>query len=401
MITTRTEQILGIFLKCFIFLSLFIPMSYTKLSSPYYNEFALANLFVGLYIIIALFKHQTNKHHRTFIIYLSIMLVLYTFSSIYVNFIHSRWLWETFNVTFAFSFFIVLLYLGGQSSTSKRTIIRFLIGSQTLTSLLAIITYFVGYTSVSFMNGEIAFFPHDPNLYEKRFSWIYYHKSQYCFILLLFIGLLFAYKKYFKNQLLFIFCNLVCLVCIILSHTYTALFAAFLIFVGYFIDYIKPRLKKINPKRLLYLLPIFILIFWIIYKMSQERDIWSLGSRTYIWSESIRQILQNPLGVGNAFGPISFPVPGISFEVYNCHNVFLNEMYRFSLPVGLLFTIIFLSIMVYSLRNHFSFLNVSIWIALMFSLNMDYALLGRELTITTFYLYIIFFLPYCSKTNKR
>ena len=68
-------------------------------------------------------------------------------------------------------------------------------------------------------------------------------------------------------------------------------------------------------------------------------------------------------------------------------------MWRFSLPVGLLFTLIFVSILIYSLKKKFFFLHIGIWIAFLISLGMDYSLLGREFTLTFFYFYMIFFLP--------
>ena len=178
-----------------------------------------------------------------------------------------------------------------------------------------------------------------------------------------------------------------------ISHTYTALFAAVLIYAGLALDYIRPKLRTINKKYFLLVIPPVLLLAFVVWRMSRERNIWSLGSRTYIWSEGIRQILKNPLGIGTEFGSAKFSVPGISFQVYNCHNVFLNEMWRFSLPVGLLFTLIFISILIYSLKKKFSFLNIGIWIAFLISLGMDYSLLGREFTLTFFYFYMIFFFP--------
>jgi len=233
----------------------------------------------------------------------------------------------------------------------------------------------------------------DPNYYETRFSWIYYHKSQYCFVLLLFIAFSVICRKQFKNKWFFPVSNLVFLFGIVISHTYTALFAAVLIYAGLALDALRSKLRTLNKKYFLLLIPPVILLAFVIWRMSRERNIWTLGSRTYIWAEGIRQILKNPLGIGTGFGPAKFSVPGISFQVYNCHNVFLNEMWRFSLPVGLLFTLIFVSILIYSLKKKFFFLHIGIWIAFLISLGMDYSLLGREFTLTFFYFYMIFFLP--------
>lgn len=404
MIHLTRQHFLYLFLGLFIFLSLLFPVYYGLPGSPYapyYAEFSFSVLFAGLTIFLILLSRPYNKEHKSFVRYLILLLVLYNLASAYINFTHSRWLWESFNVSLAALLFAFLLLCRNDGRLNIRPIVPFVAACQLLAIVLAIITYFLGYTSVSLLNGQPVFTPHDPSLFnEKRFSWLYYHKSQYCFVLLLFIGFFFAYRRYFKNRLLFLLCNIGCFACIFLSHAYTALLAGLIIIAGYSIDSILPTLKKNWRKYLLFsILPLLFLLF-VIYKIAQERNIWTLGSRTYIWAESVRQILRNPLGIGTAFGPSSFPVPGIDFEVYNCHNVFLNEMYRFSLPVGLLFTLLFFSILVYSLKKHFSFLNLGIWAALLLSLNMDYALLGRELTITFFYLYAIFFLPYQGSSPK-
>lgn len=398
--TTIKSHKSTIILKLFIFFSLIFPMYYVAFNSSYYSEFSIANLFISLFILLIVCNQNFENEHKCFIIYLAILLIMYNLAALYINFTHSRWLWENFNVSLAFILLIALLLSKKQQIQSDK-IIPFTIACQLITMITAIITYFAGYTSVSLMNGHITLIPHDPNYYEKRFNWLYFHKSQYCFILLLFIGLFFAHRKYCKNKLLFILFNLTCLFCIILSHTYTALFASFLIYIGYFIDYIKPQIKKMKRTYWLFTIPILVPVILIIYKMAQERNIFTLGGRVYIWAESIRQILQHPLGIGNDFGLTPFAVPELSFKVYNCHNVFLNEMYRFSIPVGLLFTIIFFSTIIYSLKKNFSFLNLGIWGALLISLNMDYSLLGRELTITVLYIYMIFFLPYNNSKESK
>lgn len=391
----------NILLKIFVFLSLLFPMHYAQFDSAYYAEFSFANLFAGLFILLEIYHHQYSNEYHKFSLYMLAVLTCYILTAVYINFTHSRWLWETFNVTLAFLLFITLLLSENNHSFTNQNIIPFTINCQLLTSILAIIVYLIGYTAVSLINGKITLIPHDPNYYEKRFSWLYFHKSQYCFILLLFIGLFFAHRKYFKNRLSFLLCNLCCFICIALSHTYTALLAAFLILIGYFIDNSKSQIKNINKKYFLLTIPVLGICFFIINKMAAERNIWTLGGRVYIWSESIRQIMQNPFGIGTDFGPASFDVPGLSFKVYNCHNIFLNEMYRFSLPAGLLFTLLFVSVIVYSLKKHFSFLNLGIWGALLISMNMDYALLGRELSITVFYIYVIFFLPHRQKEDSK
>ena len=122
----------------------------------------------------------------------------------------------------------------------------------------------------------------DPKYYETRFSWIYYHKSQYCFVLLLFIAFSVICRKQFKNKWFFPVSNLVFLFGIVISHTYTALFAAVLIYAGLALDALRSKLRTLNKKYFLLLIPPVILLAFVIWRMSRERNIWTLGSRTYI-----------------------------------------------------------------------------------------------------------------------
>ena len=386
----------------FFLTALFYPMQYVSFDSPYYTEFTFTGLFAGLLILWTVLAYHrpirlTDPSDRWFCCWILVLLVLYNLFSLYINFTHSRWLWEQFNVSLAVLFFMVLLIRGSAFFQKEPMTVSVLLVLQVVTTILGIIVYYLGYTSVSFINGMVIPVAKDPNYYETRFSWIYYHKSQYCFVLLLFIAFSVIYRKHFKNKWFFPVSNLFFLFGIVISHTYTALFAAVLIYAGLALDYIRPKLRTINKKYFLLMIPPVLLLAFVVWRMSRERNIWSLGSRTYIWSEGIRQILKNPLGIGTEFGSAKFSVPGISFQVYNCHNVFLNEMWRFSLPVGLLFTLIFISILIYSLKKKFSFLNIGIWIAFLISLGMDYSLLGREFTLTFFYFYMIFFFPAARK----
>ena len=123
----------------------------------------------------------------------------------------------------------------------------------------------------------------------------------------------------------------------------------------------------------------------------RERNLLTLGSRIPIWKESVKLILQSPYGIGTAYDTFAYPVPGLSFKVYHCHNMFLTFMWRFSIPVGLCYALIYLIIIVYSLKRRFSFLSVGIWIALLIPMCMDSTILTTQLTFFFFVLYCIFF----------
>ena len=76
----------------------------------------------------------------------------------------------------------------------------------------------------------------------------------------------------------------------------------------------------------------------------------------------------------------------------NGHNIFLNEILRLSIPVGVCFIIFFVLIIVYSLEKKFSFFTLGIWGALLMSMMMDYAVMNSGWTLMVFFFYTIFFL---------
>lgn len=387
----KNSRISSAFLKLFIICALLFPVYFSSVSSPYYPEIIISNILFILCCILIFFTVDKKREYRIFIILTGAFLLLYNVFYIYYITMRDQWAYDNINVTLAIGGFIILLTCNTRVFFEKHHIIQFLIVVILITTVAGIVVFHMGYTSVSFLNGQIIFTPHDPNYYETRFSWFYFHKSQYCFMLLLFISLFVTYRKVFPNRVTYYLSLLVLLYAIYISHTYTALFASLLIFAGCIIDYLRPRLSNIKKRYFLLLIPPLLIALYFVYRMSLERNIWNLGGRLNIWKESINQILQYTEGVGDLFGGISFKVPGLSFEVYNCHNFFLNIMYRFSLTAGLCFAVIFLLIIIFSLKKKFSFLTAGIWAALMISLCMDYALLTTDLPITMLMLYCLFF----------
>ena len=374
----------SVLLKLFIVCALMFPVYFTSVDSPYYPEIIVSNILLILSSILIFFTLDKMKENRIFILLSFCFLILYNIFFIYYITLKGQWAYDNFNVTLAMISFFLLLACSTDHFFEKHHVIQFLMAVILITTLIGILVFHLGYTSVSFLNGQLTFTPHDPNYYETRYSWFYFHKSQYCFMLLLFIALFVTYRKLFPNRVTYYLSLVVLLYAIYISHTYTALFASLLIFAGCIMDYIRPRLSRIKKRYFLLLIPPVLIAAYFVYRMSRERN---------IWKESINQILEVNEGVGDLFGGISFEVPGLSFEVYNCHNFFLNIMYRFSLPAGICFAVMFLLIIIFSLRKRFCFLTAGIWTALLISLGMDYALLTTDLPITMFMLYCLFFHP--------
>lgn len=80
-----------------------------------------------------------------------------------------------------------------------------------------------------------------------------------------------------------------------------------------------------------------------------------------------------------------------SLLVNNGHNIFLNAMLRFSVPVGICFSIMFLGIAVYSVIKSRSFLAAGMWLAVLILLNMDYALMSLQMGLLFLVVYLVCF----------
>ena len=77
--------------------------------------------------------------------------------------------------------------------------------------------------------------------------------------------------------------------------------------------------------------------------------------------------------------------------VNNGHNIFLNAMLRFSVPVGLCFDILFLGIAIYSMIRSKSFLAMGMWMALLILLNTDYSLMSLQMALLFLIVYLVCF----------
>lgn len=122
--------------------------------------------------------------------------------------------------------------------------------------------------------------------------------------------------------------------------------------------------------------------------LTRERDLFSLGGRLEIWSGAVKEILRNPKGWGYLFGETLFEVTPV-WQTNNAHNVFLNALLRFSIPVGLCFILLFLMIMIYSIYRSRTWTAVGMWLGFLILLNMDYSLLNYEMGMLLFIVYLV------------
>lgn len=395
----------SVLIKLFLFVALFCPISTTMAGNKhkvYYQEFLLVNaviiVFLLCYVISMAINKRWNKDNKVFCIKYFIVILAYAFFY-WLMLDHIQWKWEGANALISFSFFLLMMCGMNKEWIEKYHVIEFANRSIVVSNIIGIFVYLKGYASVYWYDFKLEFLlPQANYLYEKRFNWIYYHKSQYAFMLLLSLAFILVNRHKFRNKITFGFSTAVLLICLYISHVNTAIVGGGLLVGSFLFDMFVKNFFRINRKVKLIGIPTVLIAVAavgraVFLKISAERSIVTLGSRTVIWKNAVKMILKHPEGIGNkfAFKKLYLPEFGYTYT-NNGHNIFLNEMLRFSIPVGVCFLILFALVMIYALEKKFSFFTLGIWGAVLMSVNMDYAVVSSGWTLMLFFFYMIFFL---------
>lgn len=384
----------------FIFMLLF-PAFYSPYTdvyqSAYYAGFSWAYFLLVLYMLLQLVwnRGKLARLHAAAAVYFGVLL-LYNVLSLYFNHKYLHWYWEQINNTVAFLFMAVLLGFQIRLDEGKYDNILFLMRCIVISNVGSIIYYLLGYTNLLICNNQFIFFELPSNFYETRHYWIYSHKSEYALMLVAFMALFTAYRKKFKNMLTFLLSMAVLLFCLYLTHSWTGIAGVFLIILGGVLDQV--NWKEFRPRKWHFAAAAVFLAAGgaVAWEVLSERNIMTLGDRVPIWKAVWQVILDHPEGWGMRFGT-SMIQTETGLLVNNAHNVFLNQMLRFSIPVGICFILLFLGLVVYTLVKSRSFLMAGTWLALLLLLDMDYSMMSLQMAL----LFLIVYLVSIKKKNER
>lgn len=380
-------------LKGFFIFTLLFPAFYSPFTdvyqSAYYGGFSWAYLCLVIYMGLQLLEKRGNgrKPAKIWWLYFG-LLAVYNLLSLYFSYTELHWYWEQINNTIAFVFFAVAILCESKLDEGKHDNIRFLIHCIVLSNIGSLVCYALGYTKLLICNNQFVFFELPGDFYETRHYWIYSHKSEYALMLVAFTAFFVAYRRKFRNRLTFALSLAVLLGCLYLTHSWTGVAGVFLIFIGGILDSV--NWKKFHLKKS-YLTGGTVLLLAagaVGYKITAERDIWTLGYRTNIWGVVWNVIREYPRGWGMRFGESAIEVAE-GWYVNNAHNVFLNAMLRFSIPVGICFTLLFLGLVIYSVVKSRSFLMAGMWLSLLILLNMDYSLMSLQMGMLFLIVYLV------------
>ena len=359
--------------------------------SAYYAGFSWAYFMMALYMAIQVWKKKEKiwPLSGAALVYFAGLLV-YNLLSLYFNHKYLHWYWEQVNNTVAFVLFAVLAIFQVRPDEGKQDNVRFLLHCIVISNAASLVYYLMGYTKFMVCNNQFIFFELPGDFYESRHYWIYSHKSEYALMLVAFIALFIAYRKKFRSTVTFALSTALLLVCLYLTHSWTGIAGVFLIIIGSVLDQVD--WKHFKMKKWYYPAAggFLVVAGAAAYKLMAERNIMNLGNRVPIWKSVWQIILKHPEGWGLRFGESVISVDELGgFLVNNAHNVFFNQMLRFSIPVGIVFTLLFLEIVIYTLVKGRSFLLAGPWAALLVLLDMDYALMSSQMALLFLVVWLI------------
>lgn len=388
------QKILGkkeIFLGLFIVLSLFFPAFYSVFDvsymSIYYAGFSWPYLMAGIYLAL-LFASRENRGKMGLFLWSYLALVfLYNLLSLYFNMKYLHWYWEQVNNTLAFLLFGAMVCYGPGKQKWEERQLRFLICCIMGSVLCGILFDFTGETGIYFINNRLQFAPFDN--YESRNYWIYSHKSDYALLLLLFMAMFLRWKDAFTGRwrlVPWLGIGMI-IAAMVQTHSWTGIVGMLLVLAGALLD--RVDWKRFKRSYLWGLLAIGSASIAVLGKISEERDIFSLGSRLPIWKGALEVIKKYPEGWGMRFGDSLFYAGDTGWMVNNAHNVFLNAVLRFSIPVGICFTVLLVTVMIYTIIKARSLLVAGMWAGVFLLMNMDYALQNNEIAMMLFLVYLV------------
>jgi len=213
-------------------------------------------------------------------------------------------------------------------------------------AVFSIVMFFLGYSKVEFtISNFFSFIPTEQYINEfgeGRLSGFFSHKTRYAVFCLIGITFFLINEKYTTVKK-FIYIMLL-LINIYLSDSMTVLFAS-MITILFFVD---PKKINKNLKIVLYIITLFIIVILsgsFIAELLDNRNIYTLGARKYIWQAAIEYIGYHPFGV------VMITEENYLYTSYygnwpftNAHNHFLNEFIQYGFIGGLLFILFYMKI---------------------------------------------------------
>lgn len=379
------------YIRHFILFALFLPTFYSYYQHDYYQDIFPAGILALLLIINILHKWTLDfRKNRPCMIALFASLIIYNLICFY-NYHHYNdgLFWKSYqlNVTIAFLFFLALLSLKEHTSIVSNKVIKWTIYAIVINNLIALFFRLRGIRRIQMMNLWHYKVPAEPG--NDAMSWLFYEPGEYALILLLGMAFFMIYKNLFRNIWTYLLSQSILFICLILTKSNVALLAFGFLLAGTVLHFVINKFE-ILKEYAMYSIPIVLtlsggILFYLFTNVGSYID------KYFIWKGTLKMLLDEPLGFRTTFGPHAYNVDFVPQAINNAQNVFINHMLRYSLPVGIVFTIMFVIIILFSFLRKPNYRTYGIWMALLIMLNLEYSLQTLNLPFALFMIFCIFY----------
>lgn len=230
---------------------------------------------------------------------------------------------------------------------------------------------------------------------EIRFEWLTRHKSEFA-VLCIFFSIFIV--NIYKSRLIKIMLLISCFIGVLLSKSNTALIIYSLFILVIISIKINTIIKDTNLRIVftsLYMIFGSIILFLninkivsILEKVLENRNLETLGSRTFIWGSAITTLKNNYLGYGSKVGENFIPNGFYSFTTYsNAHNSYLQDLLESGIVGGTIFILISIIIMIILLRGNIE--SGILYLAIVIINQMDIGLLRMNIHLMYFIVMVV------------
>lgn len=391
----KKKQISAVMGKHFILMNLIFPLYSSSVGQAYSPDIVYANLFAVMFVGLACLEGNIEWKRRSWLGYaVAFFLLCFNVFAFYVNKNFFGWYYGQVNMTIAFVFFLAWLFMKEDAACMGEDMVKFLLKAALITNAIGLIPSFLGFQHVWVSADGYAFLPKDA--WEPRYAWIFSHKSEYSFMLVLFLALSVVYRELYDKKWQFWASVAVYGVGLVIADTRATMMAAVFILAGAVMDSLIKKAGGFKWRYIAGIVPVIVVGLVVLLISMKDRNVFTLNGRLYIWKGAVKHILDNPWGIGSMCGIQDVPVEfgsGNFGSVRNCHNVFLNWLLQYSIPAGFFCIAMMGAIIVASIKKNPSFLTLGIWAALLIPMNMDWCVLLAQIPMMLLVLYFVFFRP--------
>ncbi|WP_300375022.1 hypothetical protein [Clostridium sp.] len=222
-----------------------------------------------------------------------------------------------------------------------------------ITSIAAIAMVILGYSKID-LSFEYGIYLTPTKTYlmwdhEVRLSWLTSHKSRYALYCL--IGIFFVNYNKFINKKMKVLTIILLYINLILSSSITSITIGGLALIFILKDIILSLFRRFRVLKILTIIGVPVIGIVSIWIVSMKRNIFTLGSRLYIWQSAMHQIGSDPMGNVSMGSDFLMSNPNLDFQFTNGHNIFINELIERGIIGGILFIVLILAMLFIYYKN--------------------------------------------------